>query len=216
MYFSDGSLQDKQIFRTSFSGPGLWGTRTHYAYTPQHPGSERTHYSWDAIQETWIPDRKSEYKVNDSDQVLYYSSFTWDRDKQKWIGIGKIGFNYDAQGRRIRHYRDIWIEFRDSWFTKSSTNFYFGPCEAERILPNAREEVLIYPNPMTDDLLFIESPWAGPTAYQILSLDGKEIDSGTLVDTYSSLNLNQLINGTYLMKMVSGEKEFIQKFQVSR
>jgi hypothetical protein len=71
-------------------------------------------------------------------------------------------------------------------------------------------EILIYPNPATN-YLNITNNKSEVTNYQIYSVEGKLIHQGEFMSTHK-IDLNQYSSGTYLIKLISRNKVYQQKF----
>lgn len=71
-------------------------------------------------------------------------------------------------------------------------------------------EILIYPNPVTN-YLNITNNKSEVTNYQIYSVEGKLIHQGEFMSTHK-IDLNQYSSGTYLIKLISRNKVYQQKF----
>jgi PKD repeat protein len=63
--------------------------------------------------------------------------------------------------------------------------------------------IQLYPNPVTDGLLYIQNDLAERYAIAIFSLDGKQLLQKENLLGHTPLNLNQLSKGTYIVKLVS-------------
>lgn len=71
-------------------------------------------------------------------------------------------------------------------------------------------EILIYPNP-ANDFLNLTHNNDELTVYQIYSVEGKLIHEGEFMSTHQ-IDLNQYNSGTYLIKLISKNKVYQQKF----
>ena len=72
----------------------------------------------------------------------------------------------------------------------------------------------IYPVPSSD---YIHVEWlpsnnTNSTSYQIIDLTGKTISSGTLENGITSINIQALMNGLFMIKVNAPNKDYLLKF----
>ena len=73
-------------------------------------------------------------------------------------------------------------------------------------------KTVVYPNPATSSIGFVgNNQW---TSYTIYSVSGQVVQTGAVQG--SKVNVNELSNGTYLIKLTSKEKAGVARFNVSR
>ena len=75
----------------------------------------------------------------------------------------------------------------------------------------AEMNVSVYPNPATN-LLYIKAQ--GTYAFEIIDLTGKILMSETNIDTPTSVNIEQLQSGSYLVHIVSNGKYLLEKLVI--
>jgi hypothetical protein len=90
--------------------------------------------------------------------------------------------------------------------TVSNVNFPTGlacPVSLAVDTYNTAPEMTIYPNPI--DEVFHISPKGNLSTVMLYNMLGQEVFSTTLHDTDSSINISNLVPGTYLVKVISSE-----------
>jgi ligand-binding sensor domain-containing protein len=74
------------------------------------------------------------------------------------------------------------------------------------------QKIIIYPNPTTTILnIQIESNTIG-SQYILFDINGRSIQNGTLKDLLTSINVENLRNGTYFVKIVNNKNTKVMKF----
>lgn len=78
----------------------------------------------------------------------------------------------------------------------------------------AASEISIYPNPVVNDVNVFFTAVNESTRFEILSLGGALIESTTISSGESQISIpvNQLSTGSYLLRMIQGEKQQVMKF----
>ncbi|GGZ43477.1 hypothetical protein GCM10008088_00500 [Mesonia mobilis] len=71
-------------------------------------------------------------------------------------------------------------------------------------------EAKLYPNPVSGNILNVRMNDARETAYQIFDMMGKKVLQGNL--SSSTIQVNGLSSGVYLLKLNDGQKEIVKKF----
>ncbi len=90
-----------------------------------------------------------------------------------------------------------------------STNIQSIPTTVQE---NTFEELKVYPNPSSENI-FIQSN-NQYTTYKIVSLQGKLIANGNLIN--NQISLTQISNGIYFLKLVSNGNSIISKIQIQK
>jgi hypothetical protein len=78
------------------------------------------------------------------------------------------------------------------------------------------DDLTIYPNPASDILILDCHSCDLNAEIKILSISGKEISKHCLTPGKNTLNISNLENGIYFLKMINREKAVVKKFVVVR
>ena len=75
----------------------------------------------------------------------------------------------------------------------------------------AKEAIEVYPNPATD-VLYVNLPLQAKTAtYQLLALDGRQVQAGTLTPGENTLKMAEKLKGVLLLKIEMGNGVVVKK-----
>lgn len=90
-------------------------------------------------------------------------------------------------------------------------NRYFGADEDLNLLSlvNLEMEIEVYPNP-TSDLLVVKN-YGGDGNYTIYDANGKIVRSGKLIGTTTTIDVNTLVTGQYVLKVEGNETSFTKQ-----
>ena len=107
--------------------------------------------------------------------------------------------NSGTQSNPDLYYRNgyIHVVFQDG--ISGNVIYRRGRLSALSIEENQNKDVLIYPNPATN-LIHIEGV-DGPTAYKILSLEGKELETGEVSKNNTNICVKELTPGSYILTL---------------
>jgi hypothetical protein len=77
------------------------------------------------------------------------------------------------------------------------------------ITPMSSKNVIVYPNPVKNDLLYIKTNSKEPLNFQISNLTGNVFMSGTLIN--QPINMSKLASGMYLLTVISQHSKVTKK-----
>lgn len=118
------------------------------------------------------------------------------------IAQQKLSYAYDDAGNRVN--RTIVLSNKSAAVTKAETaSEYFEETIAEK-------QVKIYPNPVQSELTLSVSGFGDATAtgeYMLYRFDGSMVSRGKVVSEKTTVDMSQLKNGNYIMRIVIDGKQ---------
>lgn len=153
----------------------------------------RIHGNHDSLFVVWQASETSNYEV-----YCAYSSgddFSSFEETKSQVNLVTSG----TQSNPDLYYRNgyIHVVFQDG--ISGNVIYRRGRLSALGVEENQNKDVLIYPNPATD-LIHIEGI-DEPIAYKILSLDGKELETGKVSKNNTDIWIKELTPGTYILTL---------------
>ena len=94
-------------------------------------------------------------------------------------------------------------------FPTSGTVYRFAPASTAGVNTFSKNAFTIFPNPTQADLHIVKTD--GTAAYEVYSILGSKVLSGTIDTTNSTINVANLDKGVYLIKIGNAVKKFIKK-----
>jgi hypothetical protein len=167
--------------------------------------------SFDAVKQAGIAllSWKTEHEVNVADYEIERSA-----DSRNFTSIGSRIVNGSNTGNYhftdstplhgINYYR-IKVRHRDGTYTYSTIR--------KIDFSNSADDVLIYPNPVTSQTVFISAS-ANCSGAALYDGAGKLVKSFALQGSFNTINLKGIAKGIYLLKVVSENGLSIQKMLV--
>ncbi len=134
-----------------------------------------------------------------------------------WEYNYKVGRSFAPGLGQVGHER-FDFELYDGWsiegYVKEGDTV--GTITPDEILLDVKEisrhqPIKIYPNP-AEDILYLEIP--EKSKVQVFDIMGQVVFDGAFTETKNQINLSDFVSGIYLLKVVSGERIYIQKVVV--
>ena len=153
----------------------------------------RIHGNHDSLFVVWQAAETSNYEVF----CAFASGDDFNSFEQTKSQINLV--NSGTQSNPDLYYRNgyIHVVFQDG--ISGNVIYRRGRLSALSIEENQNKDVLIYPNPATN-LIHIEGV-DGPTAYKILSLEGKELETGEVSKNNTNICVKELTPGSYILTL---------------
>ena len=79
---------------------------------------------------------------------------------------------------------------------------------------NLNIDASVYPNPTTDFLILNVSEIEENYTYQVTDINGKQLNTGPINNTQTSLDFSSYVIGTYFIKLAGQVNSNIKTFQV--
>lgn len=183
-YNSNGSIIGQETYRFQESHNYWFGSvKFDRLYDENDQYDGQINYDWNFTNEEWIYDRKSIVGHNENQIFNYYQNLEWSTIEDKWNPV-------------------------------NSTTYYFKNVSSLNENLSKKSDLHIYPNPC-NNLLTIETIGLENVdiEYQIYSISGRLIKEGSIVASDSrELDVSNLNNGFYLLKVKSDKKQYSNKF----
>ena len=153
----------------------------------------RIHGNHDSLFVVWQAAETSNYEVF----CAFASGDDFNSFEQTKSQVNLV--NSGTQSNPDLYYRNgyVHVVFQDE--NTGNVVYRRGRLSALSIEENQNKDVLIYPNPATD-LIHIEGV-DGPTAYKILSLEGKELETGEVSKNNTNICVKELTPGSYILTL---------------
>ena len=153
----------------------------------------RIHGNHDSLFVVWQAAETSNYEVF----CAFASGDDFNSFEQTKSQINLV--NSGTQSNPDLYYRNgyIHVVFQDG--ISGNVIYRRGRLSALSIEENQNKDVLIYPNPATN-LIHIEGVH-GHTAYKILSLEGKELETGEVSKNNTNICVKELTPGSYILTL---------------
>jgi hypothetical protein len=191
----------------------------HYSDGPNWVKSYKTFYSYTANEQT---EEKFDYD-NDSDSfniltAKYVSIFDvddrllervhygWRTNSNSYTPVYRRKYDYDDEGDIIEEVSGIYNQLENMWEPDGDKTEY-SYTELNSILSNSNLQVRVYPNPSSD---YIHLDLIGVKSISVYSIAGqlvKALDESILLSETSRISCSDLINGTYILNVVSKDNE---------
>ena len=162
--------------------------------------------------EEWRPGVS--YAVGDR---VVYKNYVYERTTRGWKNLGKCGANLcegiEEWVSGVRYSIGNRVAYRGNLWERGATRWIFiGSCSAQSskldvIAPP--QKLSVYPNPIKENTLnIVFDPSQGAT-YSIINLLGETVANGYFD---SSIKVDHLQTGTYILKVTSDKKQHITRF----
>ncbi|WP_062057100.1 fibronectin type III domain-containing protein [Aquimarina longa] len=151
------------------------------------------------------------------DRVVYKNS-AYERTASGWKNLGKCNSNsctgVDEWASRVRYNSGDRVVYRGGLWEKNETRWTFiiscGDAQSGKSdLVGPSEKISVYPNPVRDNVLNISFSPSQAATYSIINILGKTVASDSFT---SSIEVDHLPKGTYILKVTSGETHHITRF----
>ena len=153
----------------------------------------RIHGKSDSLFVVWQASETSNYEVYCA--FASGDDFSTFEESKSQVNLVTSG----TQSNPDLYYRNgyIHVVFQDG--ISGNVIYRRGRISALGVEENQNRDVLIYPNP-ANDLIHIEGV-DGPSTYKILSLDGKELETGEISKNNTNIWVKELTPGSYILTL---------------
>lgn len=149
---------------------------------------------------------KSYNEIGNQTTLIY---FKWDNSSEEWIGDSKHINVYNEDN--IAYYNCSYYWEENGWYKETSDISYFN-ISSIKDLDNSHTLVQVYPNPCSNQITIdLENTDNNKVIYSIYSMSGKIVKNGILKSN-STINIDMLDKGYYLIKIDIGSKIYSAKF----
>ena len=211
--------------------------QTIYVYDENNNVIEADRREW--YEQTWVPNIRFTYKYNSDNQEV--EQLREIGPTGEYVNNTKIEFTYHGDGLKANNTFYFWTE--EEWAPTASTEFSYDDREnivytlslvpADDDWANSSQAFLYYrypsptSNPSLDDLMIkivpnpndgnftinIQDQFSDKHLIELFSMDGKSLFSKE-IENNTSVNLNFLPDGTYLLKMTDGNRSLSKKLLI--
>ena len=167
---------------------------------------------WDTVSGQWLNDGKLTYSYDADGRPVEYINYYWDETTSQWMNSFRMEYIYDADDNPSTELLYEWDEEKDQWvYNQRRTHYYPGHINADRMLPGADTDILLYPNPVMETVT-IKTGLPGPFRVQLLDVAGKLILEKSFQGEGCNLNLGGLQPSVYFIRLTfSGQQSVILK-----
>lgn len=166
-------------------------------------------YSYDSYLNKWIGNYKYETVYNDALEAIKTIDYEWDYNTGNWkiiniYWIEHYEYQYDSENRLHAYVHEKWNEILNQWCA-SEKYYYFWSLhsitEAELVLLNQDEVVLVYPNPAIDAIHIKLNSGSFSGTFSLFDSNGKLLKKSVLTGNLSTLPINDLPKGNYILQI---------------
>lgn len=161
-------------------------------------------YKWDNFLQQFTGTNFFELLYNNNGDVSRYTSFKWSEERNEWIGNFKDVITYYDFGYRSSLSHFIWDTINADWKTDYKYFRYYSTIifTDDQQVEFPHSDIIIYPNPAGDYLnISLNRELQGNYPYYIYSISGKLISTGTITAPSAVMNVTELQNGFYILKV---------------
>ncbi|MBW7867409.1 MAG: T9SS type A sorting domain-containing protein [Brumimicrobium sp.] len=212
------NTQNKEKEFTSFSWNGSsWDPYYSRRYSYNSDGNilSESEQHWDNVYWMWVYDNKREYVYSGNNLITNTYSY-WDNAEMDFIDLDRYVYSYE--GNRIKKMTsERWNGTTwKSYFGDDQTVFYYDG-NTTGIDELSKNEFTVYPNPATDNIQ-IKMDNNMISRVEILDLNGRVVFNNQTPIKASSMTIpvNQLEDGTYFVKVQSGDQIGTKKIIVRK
>jgi hypothetical protein len=174
--------------------------KSEYEYNNNRLISEANSY-WDTDE--WIAEFKHEYTYNDNyslNDLIIPDEYWYGYLSEYWYG------GYQGMVTDYNYYYDYDSD-NEEWEMEGTALFYYSQQSVSIINISQAEDLGIFPNPVKDVLNIQSSIQVEQISFYDLS--GREIK--TIYNPQSSISVNDLVNGMYIVKIKTESSESMHK-----
>jgi hypothetical protein len=164
-------------------------------------------YYWDNLLQQLTGNYIMEMLYNDKGLFTGFTFFDWSPETNDWFGEYKISIYYSSSGYTNSEINFLWDIIAADWKIDYKKFNFFSMVDITDTDPLIiqSDEISIYPNPAGTFLnISLPDKSSGISSYQIYSLTGKFISSGRLDEHSTLINVSELQNGMYIIRVGEG------------
>jgi len=175
-----------------------------YAYDEYNNKTLFLNRHWSDSLEQWFPQQKIEWFYNSEGKETLYRYFEWSEVSGQWILFAKEEITYDIHKNLSIKIYSAKIDLNSPWeFVKHT--YYYSDNLITSIDDQNTYELVIYPNPVVDNLNFkLSNNVHQEFTFVLLDIRGNEVLT-TKISTSKSLNLKELDGGFYIYNIISNQ-----------
>lgn len=204
-FISANGLVDSSLFSIKIPEMGWLGnSKVHFFYINGVLDHEIS-YTTSFFTTTWEKSDKISYVYNAQGNIIEENYYTWEIGSSDWEIYEKDATIY-AEGVRplVNIYYELPPDDEPPMAISSKTYYtYDGSNQVEDLL---KENLfVVYPNPVSD-FLIIKQNLPGTASLELYDLKGKLVLKKELYSNTSTLPVQHLLKGSYLLKIRSNEQ----------
>jgi hypothetical protein len=170
-------------------------------------------YSYDSYLNKWIGNYKYETVYNDALEAVKEIAFEWNYSTNNWkiinvTWIEHYEYQRDSEGRLLGYAREKWDETLNQWCPETKYYYFWSLhtiTEAELVLLNQEEKVLVYPNPATNILYIKLHSGNFSGSFSLFNSNGLLLKKSYLTGDITSVPVNDLPKGFYFLHVKTDE-----------
>ena len=183
-------------------------THTEYMYSNDGTVEERVRYERSLLTQEWNKTRKTELHYNTEGNQYFRGEYNWDTMTELWLLTDKDSTIYEDGTKPLVqiNYQKPLLENKVHVYSKTFFTYDEASSAPETLVGN---DILVYPNPATD---FISVQTKRPEDYSVrlFNLSGKLVYENTATEKTTQIAVHHLTEGSYLLKVSSGNSAHSQ------
>ncbi len=208
----DYDLQGNITLKEFFSSDGLVFvpmSKYEYAYDANNNVINETYSYWDAYISAYSYSFKNDYFYTGTFLDSIYS-YSYDSYNQNWILSGKTEFEYDSYQELVRE--EYFGLNGNLWEPIYKIEYFYSDISSivNHIIYN--NFIQVYPNPTSQYLNIHFNRLDEVDAVNIYNTEGRLIKKFNKLSILAPINISDLSSGTYIIHLVSGNKQYQSKF----
>jgi hypothetical protein len=176
--------------------------KTEYTYDPDGKLTQLINYTLFKDNTEWSGSTKEESIYDASGNKTQRIVTSW--NNIEWENYMTFDYSYDINGNKIEE-TDHWWNFNNQvWVTKYHINWYYSEKSVNGLPGNRDLEILVYPNPATDQIT-IDTGDLRSATLELFDISGKHLISQTLSGR-QLISVSHLQKGVYLYSIKSDQR----------
>lgn len=164
-------------------------------------------YSWNKNNSVWVNYLKSYYSYDSNEDLIGYTTQSFNSNNNNWETIYDYSYIIDGNRNRVESIRKNASNGVLN-FSRKVTYFY-TPHEVISSVQSIDPKLKIYPNP-TYSVLNLENI-TGYEKATIYDINGKLLVQKVLSNNSEKIDLSNLTNGIYFLRLVNKNKDIVTK-----
>jgi len=189
--------------------------KTEYTYDSNWNVTSMSSYEWDKTPKLWVGLVKMEWGFT-GDEITSIITYLWDKainPATGWVNYAKTeksGSGTLPNNVRFTEMKSYLWELNQWSITKRDTYYYSG--QATSVNDNPwQKEVIVYPNPANDFIIFNLSDMSEPAFVELYDVQGRKVTEHKLSGN-NRIPVSNLKKGIYIYKATS--KGFVYKGKI--
>ncbi|RIH62890.1 T9SS C-terminal target domain-containing protein [Mariniphaga sediminis] len=191
------------VYRIFNESTNQWDNKRKIENTFLEDTLQSIDFKWDKTSEDWISNSKIDLLYDPKGNLVEITSFNNNTESGQWTPSSKDVFSYDLtveyqelilppqnlilrgiftllkqqniKNKPQSYSKFYWTENNQDWVLSENGTFHYSKITVNSILETNAKNILIYPNPVNENLFFETQNLSGPVTFKLYDLLGREI-----------------------------------------